>query len=82
MIKTVLLLHFLMGTILPFVATRINNALADLKHNSEWLNNGYIQHEDYRITQYNVLKWLGISVGYLCLYMLILYVSIQLLSIN
>ncbi len=82
MIKTILLLHFLIGAIFPFIAKRTYNTLTNLKHNSEWLNNGYIHHRDYRITQYNVLVWLGISTCYLCLYAFVVYISTNLLYTN
>lgn len=82
MIKTVLLLHFLMGAILPFIAERINNAVIKLKHNIDWLNNGFVQHQDYSISKNNVLLWLIILIGYVCLYVFVIYSSLQILSAN
>jgi hypothetical protein len=82
MIKTVLLLHFVMGAVLPFIAERTNNALIKLKHKTDWLNNGYIQHHDYSVTKNNLFLWLGISMAYVCLYAFIIYVSVHILYSN
>ncbi len=82
MIKTVLLLHFLMGAILPFISERTNNAVIKLKHNIDWLNNGFVQHQEYSISKNNVLLWLIILVGYICLYAFVIYSSIHILSAN
>lgn len=79
MIKTVLLLHFLMGAILPYIVERTNDAVIKLKHSIDWLNNGYIQHQDYSITKNNVFLWLIISMVYVCLYAFIIYTSVHIL---
>lgn len=79
MIKSILLLHFLMGAIFPFIANQAHKALEKLRYNSEWLDSGFVQHNEYRITQYHVLLWLVILIAFVCLYFFIVYQSFQLL---
>ena len=82
MIKTLLLLHFLMGVILPYIVERTNDAFIKLRHNIDWLNNGFIQHQDYSITKNNVLLWLLVSIAYICLYGFIIYTSAHILYVK
>lgn len=82
MIKFVLLLHFLMGAIFPFIAKRTMYAITQFKHAIDWLNNGFIPHQYYSNLKNKLLLWLVVSIGYMCLLAFVIHISMYVLYIN
>lgn len=82
MIKLLLLLHFVMGAILPFIAERTTHAIIKLNHCIDWLDNGFIQHQEFSQSKSKALLWLTVLIGYLGLYGFVLYVSMCFLHSN
>ncbi len=79
MILIVILTHFILGNVCPFLVRKTSEAIDEYQYNKNWLNNGVIHHHHYHTTKRSVAFWFTLSLIYICVYGFIIYVSLNIL---
>lgn len=79
MILLVILTHFILGNVCPFLVRKTSEAFDEYHYKKDWLNNGIIHHFDYQRTTRSVAFWAILSLVYVCVYAFVIYVSLNIL---
>ncbi len=78
-LKIIFLIYFSLGISLPVIVTKTTKAINILREQADWLNYGWVHHEEHKRAKVSAYTWVLAAMAYTFSLGTVLYITLNLL---